>query len=246
MKPALFLVISAFVTFSTTSCVDCSTIDEPTLEGYDDYYVEIDALEDDTLILKAVTEEGFSTVWELPDGTIEKGETLTLGPVTESMDGKYRLGAETKRCLQQSDFRINYIDLSPECDLEFEVLKAKNEEDEVTFTVESVSSNVGREMVTYTVYFVGGHTMVARFGKIPEPGRYSFTGGIFPDGFEDRSLGMYFDFGLLLEYKIPLQRGTYAYIKRENGHLKMAFCDVRSYNDYNEEWRNMSMEIYLD
>lgn len=246
MNSRFLFGLSILLYFGLVSCENCSSITEPQLDGYSDFQPQIDVLEGDIITLSAVAQEEYTHLWELPNGDTHSGESISIGPMNESLHGRCSLSIESKRCDEGMEFDLNYIDLTPECGLKLDVLKSTGEE-ELTFDVEDVRRFEDGQMILYAVSLGGEATLDVRFNKVPEPGKYRISGGKWPDFSDDFSLGMFFDFGFLEDYKVPVQEsGVFAYIRRDDGKLKMAFCDVRTHNDVDDTWRNMSMEFNME
>lgn len=247
MKFLFPVALFAFVFMGLVSCDKCDEVSNPTIEGYGDANVVIDALEGDTIEVKTVTANDYVSTWHFPDKTTRAGDVIVIGPVDESIEGVYRLVQESDKCIKETEFKINYIDLTPECDLELGVLKSRNKKDSFTYTSTKVTPTEEADgVISYLIKFGAQSSMTVKFNEVPVAGRYILSGTANTDASEKNSVGMFFDFGISNQYEVPAQAENYVFVRRVNGVLKMKFCDIDANNTDREDTRQMSMEVNLD
>lgn len=247
MKYLFPLGLLALASIGFVSCDKCDEVAEPVLEGYGSGNVVIDALEGDTIELKIAAENDYTTLWQLPGGSTKAGDLIVLGPVDETVAGNYTVTKESDKCIKETKFTINYVDLTPECDQELNVLSSRSKKDTFTYTsLKVTATEEANGVMAYNIKFGAQSSMEVKFNGVPTAGKYIFSGEAETDESEKNSVGMFFDFGVSNQYKALTQSEKFVFIRRANGVLKMAFCDIAASNTDREDEREMAMEIFLE
>ncbi|MGB0429430.1 MAG: hypothetical protein ACPGLV_03080 [Bacteroidia bacterium] len=243
----LLALIAGLFSLTLSGCFSesCEAFSEPEVYGipeYDISYAGLEGTEYKFFVRNA--QEGTRNSWVLPNGETVKGDTLLIENFSEADSGRYTILKENDHCFENREFNIAFIDLSPDCVEERDVLYMLKEDSTVS-TLKIVEKTIwgsGDENYEIRLKLESDQKILIDFTLRPTPKAYGFTGSPYSLG--TGGVGMHFEFGFVTDFDVPKQEADVKfYVRQEGDHYVGSFCNVRTYNDFYSETRYMSAEF---
>lgn len=231
MKNKFIFLVVIVVSLSGCFTNPCEKKVVPYIEGYrngDSLLI----LEGQTETLDAPYHSFDDLVWSTPDGNAIDGSYIDIGPMTEEMAGEYRLFSVDGECVSSTALNVEFVpNVSPatECSLLLNTV-IHHEEQDVTYTAESVSSINTRPYgeITYQIWLLkdgwNEDIIDITFNEQPTPGDYKIDANY--SSFQRLSVDIYFDYFNDRSSDTGDRGFVPLSVRRIDGKLVAKFCDV--------------------